>query len=162
MNLKSWRRKLIFALGFGAFVLSAGIVVGSQGSPWSETVRTCRYVSNYECDLVAAGTATSTAVLAASLIAHNGSGLLYSLDVSADSTLSGAAWWVLVYDATSVPADGTVTPKKCFAEPSGATLIHVEFPNPVAFTNGIVVVASTTGCFSQTKSTHAFLSVDYQ
>ena len=30
---------------------------------------------------------------------------LFSFDVAADSTLSGAAWWIMVFDAASLPAE---------------------------------------------------------
>lgn len=104
----------------------------------------------------------STSVLAANLVVKNTAGALSSLEVSADSTLSGAAWWVMVYDATAAPADGTVTPKKCFAQASGATSAAYTFPTPISFAAGIVIGVSTTGCFSKTASTHAFISGDAQ
>ena len=107
-------------------------------------------------------TKTSTAVLAASLVVKATAGNLYSFEASADSTLSGAAWWIMIFDATTLPVDGTVTPAKCYALPSGVTSAAYAFPAAVSFTSGIVIGVSTTGCFTKTASTHAFISGDYQ
>lgn len=110
-----------------------------------------------------AATKVSSSALAANLVVNNAASSLYSFEVSADSTLSGAAWWVMIYDATSAPADGAVTPAKCYAMPSGATLLSASFgPGPVTFSTGIVIGVSTTGCFTKTASTHAFISGDYK
>jgi len=110
-----------------------------------------------------AATKVSSSALAANLVVNSGAASLYSFEVSADSTLSGAAWWVMVYDATSAPADGAVTPAKCYAMPSGATLLSASFgPGPITFSTGIVIGVSTTGCFTKTASTHAFISGDYK
>ena len=89
-------------------------------------------------------------------------GNLYSFEVSADSTLSSAAWWIMIYNATTAPADGTVTPSKCYAQVSGATSAAYAWPVPINFTTGIVVGVSTTGCFTKTASSHAFISGDAQ
>lgn len=101
---------------------------------------------------------TTTGALAANLVVKGSAGSLHSFNVSADSTLSGAAWWVMVYNATSAPADGGVTPTKCYALPSGATGVSGAFVAPVTFSTGIVIGVSTTGCFTKTASTHAFIS----
>jgi hypothetical protein len=106
-------------------------------------------------------TTASTAALAANLVAKATPGSLYSFEVSADSTLSGAAWWLMLYNATTAPADGAVTPFKCYAFPSGTTSFAAAFPTPAVFSAGITMGVSTTGCFSKTASTHAFLSADF-
>lgn len=110
----------------------------------------------------AAQTAVSSAALAANLVVKNSAGSLFSFNVSADSTLSGAAWWLMIYNATSAPSDGAVTPVKCYAMPSGATGISGAFPSPITFSTGITMGVSTTGCFTKTASTHAFLSGDFK
>lgn len=111
---------------------------------------------------IAPATKVSTTVLAANLVVDATAGHLTSFDVSADSTLSASAWWVIIYDATTAPGDGTVTPAKCYAMPLGATSISAAFPIPVTFTTGITIGVSTTGCFAKTASTHAFISGDFQ
>src|SRR5581483_2691357 len=64
--------------------------------------------------------ATSSS-LSANQVVKSSAGNLYSFEVSADSTLSAAAWWIMIYNATSAPADGSVTPAKCYAVPPGTT-----------------------------------------
>ena len=101
--------------------------------------------------------------LCTSLVAKASAGTLYSFNVSADSTLSGAAWWLLIYDATSKPTDGSVTPAKCYALPSGSVGINGAFDTGgVAFATGITLAVSTTGCFTSTSSTHAAIAADYE
>lgn len=114
------------------------------------------------CSPASAQISASTPVLAANQVVKGAPGQLYGFQVSADATLSGAAWWVMIYDATAAPADGTVTPRKCYAQASGATSFAQTFPKPIQFGAGITIGVSTTGCFSKTASTHAFISGDFQ
>lgn len=101
------------------------------------------------------------AALCTGLVAKATPGTLQSFEVSADSTLSGAAWWLLVYDATAQPGDGAITPAKCYAYPSGTTSAGGTFTESgVTFATGIVLAVSTTGCFTATSSTHAFIAAD--
>lgn len=105
----------------------------------------------------------SSSVLAANQIVKGSAGTLYSFQVAADPTLSAAAWWVMIYNATTAPADGTVTPAKCYAEPAGQTKEGGTFASGgVAFSTGIVIGVSSTGCFTKTASTHAFITGDAQ
>lgn len=106
--------------------------------------------------------AISSSALAANQIIKASPGNLYSFEVSADSTLSAAAWWVMIYDATAAPADGAITPKKCYAMALGVTSYAAAFPMPIIFATGITIGVSTTGCYSKTASTHAFISGDAQ
>lgn len=98
--------------------------------------------------------------LEANHVIKAGAGNLYSFNVSADSTLSAAAWWLMIYNATSAPADGAVAPVKCYAFPSGTTGYSAAFTLPVSFSTGITLGVSTTGCFTKTASAHAFISGD--
>lgn len=107
-------------------------------------------------------TPVSSSALAANQIIKASAGTLSSFNVSADSTLSGAAWWIMVYNATSAPADGAVTPLKCYAMASGTTSYASAFTAPITFSAGITIGVSTTGCFTKTASTHAFISGDAQ
>lgn len=108
-------------------------------------------------------TPATTAALASNQIVKAAPGNLYSFEVGADSTLSAAAWWIMLFDSTTLPGDGAVTPKKCYPMPSGTTGASFAFgAAPVAFTTGIVIGVSTTGCFSKTASVHAFISGDAQ
>lgn len=130
---------------------------------WKVTAAGIGYVNNAPSAASDAGlTPTTSSALAANTVIKASAGNLYSFEVSADSTLSAAAWWIMVYNATSAPGDGAVTPLKCFALPSGATSYAAAFPVPVAFSTGITIGVSTTGCFTKTASTHAFISGDAQ
>jgi len=102
----------------------------------------------------------STAALAANLVVKATPANLWSFEVSADSTLSAGAWFIMVFDATAAPADGPVTPVKCYALPTGTTSFSAAFQMPIQFVNGIVISAGTTGCFTKTASVHAFISGD--
>lgn len=104
----------------------------------------------------------STSALAASLVVKPNPGNLYSFEVSADSTLSTAAWWIMIFNAVTLPADGPVTPAKCYAMPAGTTNFSAAFATPVQFSTGIVLGVSTNGCFTKAASAHAFISGDVQ
>lgn len=103
----------------------------------------------------------STTVPAQSL-SVGGSHVLLGLTVTAPS--SG---YVLVFDATSAPADGPVVPAGCWYVPppvsvgQSATLSMANTPLGVATVTGITVVFSTTGCFTKTGSA-AFISLTFQ
>lgn len=103
-----------------------------------------------------------TLALASSLVVKGSPGQLFSFEVQADSTLSAAAWWIMIYNATAVPADGAVTPFKCYAISSGTPQAGGTFgAGGIAFSSGIVIAVSTAGCFTQTSSAHAFLAGDF-
>jgi hypothetical protein len=66
--------------------------------------------------------------------------------------------YVMIFDATSAPADGAVTPKMCFAVGAGSTFISPAGKPPTVFATGITFVFSTTGPFIKTASASAFIS----
>jgi hypothetical protein len=105
-------------------------------------------------------TQVATSALAANLVVSAVAVNLWSFDVSADTTLSASPWWIMIYNNTSAPADGAVTPAKCYALPAGATAFTGGFPSGIAFSTGITIGVSSTGCFSKTAQTHAFISAD--
>lgn len=99
---------------------------------------------------------SANTVVGGSRILKASAGNLYSVNV-----VSGAsAGFVLIFDSATVPADGTVTPVKCMPLAAN-TGIDLNFRSlPLAMTNGAVVVFSTSGCYSKTLSTTAFISGD--
>jgi hypothetical protein len=146
---------------YGAYNASAPTCVDGSGCWFQTDVNGNMKITLVPSSGTAAGISpVSSSALAANTVIKASAGNLYSFQVSADSTLSAAAWWVMVYDATAAPVDGAVTPKKCYAMPSGATALSAAFPNATAFATGIVIGVSTTGCFTKTASTHAFISGD--
>lgn len=77
------------------------------------------------------------------------------------STTTGAsAGYVMVFNATSAPADGAVTPIVCRVIAAN-TSVELDWSTvPKAFATGITVVFSTTGCFTKTVSATAFFEGD--
>lgn len=69
--------------------------------------------------------------------------------------------WVMLFDATVAPVDGAVTPRWCETVTGNGTLgsQRFTFPTPLRFPSaGIVVVYSSTGCFTKTGSNAAFFA----
>lgn len=102
---------------------------------------------------------TQTSTVASNLVVKSGAGNLYGLNVDSGAS----ALYVMVFDATSAPADGTVTPVKVYQlglnssfniAPTSVPLLH--------FATGCTIVASTTGPFTKTNSSTAFISGDYE
>ena len=93
----------------------------------------------------------STSVVASSLVLKASAGNLYSLQASAT-----AAGFIMVFNATTAPADGTVSPAICYPVAANGA-VTLSFP-PAYFSTGITAVYSSTGCFTKTASATAFIS----
>lgn len=78
------------------------------------------------------------------------------------ATTGAAAGYVMLIDSATVPADGAVTPKFCYQVPANTTISETWGAYPAVFNNGIVIVFSTTGCFTKTISATAFFSAQTQ
>lgn len=110
-----------------------------------------------------ADTHAQTTTLGGSLVVKSAAGTLKTFEAQADSTLAAAAWYVMIFDATSAPADGTVTPAKCYAQTAGQTQMGGTLSTGgSAFTTGITFVLSTTGCYTKTISAHGYIAADFQ
>lgn len=103
---------------------------------------------------------TATSALASNLVLKSGAGNLYGFVVTSST---GTPGYVMVFNATSAPADGAVTPVKCYYLPANSS-IGVDFrPGPMPyFSTGITAVFSSTGCFTKTASATAFISGEAQ
>jgi len=77
-------------------------------------------------------------------------------------TSGASAGYVLVFDAAAVPADGVVTPARCMPLAANTGLELNWRASPINFRTGMIVVFSTTGCFTKTASATAFIAVDYR
>ena len=97
---------------------------------------------------------TNTAV-ASSRVLKASAGNLYAYQV----TTGASAGYVMLFNATSAPADGAVTPVKCVAVAANSTVGVTNNP-PEYFNTGITIVFSTTGCFTKTASATAVFSGD--
>lgn len=96
-----------------------------------------------------------TTVASSTLVVKASAGNLFGYNI-----VSGAvAGYVMFFDATTAPADGTVTPKMCFALAANAS-IQADRDIPIRFTTGITMVFSSTGPFTKTASATAFLAGD--
>jgi len=81
---------------------------------------------------------------------------------SVNVTSGASAGYVMVFDATTVPADGTVAPARCVPLAANTGIELNWRASPIRFVNGVVVVFSTTGCFTKTISATAFIAADYR
>ena len=102
----------------------------------------------------AARTKVSTSALASNLVVASAPANLYHFEVMGDSTLYASEWWIMVFDAVSDPGGGAVTPALCYDMPALTRGYEQTFANPPGFSTGIVISVSTTGCYTETNSTH--------
>lgn len=77
-------------------------------------------------------------------------------------TSGASAGYVMLFDSATVPADGAVTPLQCVPLAANTGLVLNYRSAPQKFDNGLVVVFSTTGCFTKTASATAFIAGDLQ
>jgi hypothetical protein len=108
----------------------------------------------------AAGTnATSTAAESNRVIKAS-AGNLYNITI----TIGATSGYLMLFDATSAPSDGAVTPTYCIPVVSNGTngFASAEWAMPKRFGTGITAVFSTAGCFSKTASATAAFFAGYQ
>lgn len=92
-----------------------------------------------------------TATVAGSLVLKASAGNLYEVDATA-----AGAGFLMVFNAITAPADGTVTPVECMPLAAGGEA-RITPPIGEAFSTGMTAVFSTTGCFTKTISATAFI-----
>lgn len=101
-------------------------------------------------------TQSCTAACASTIV--SGAHALY--DGSFSSTVTG---WLLIYNATSCPANGTVTPEKAIAYTVANSTVGFSWGGlPMINGTGLAACFSSSGPYSATASTTAFISVDYK
>ena len=98
----------------------------------------------------AANALTSSGAAQASNVLKASAGNLYSLTITTGAT----AGYLMIFNATSAPIDGAVTPAYCSQAPANMTSA-IEWSIPVRFGTGVTAVFSTTGCFTKTESATA-------
>lgn len=108
---------------------------------------------------ISSATTGLTSIVSASVESNHvlkaSAGTLYGLDV----TTGAAAGYVMLFNATSAPGDGAVTPIKAWVVSANSSLGISYIPGPpLAFSTGITAVFSTTGPFTKTASATAFFS----
>jgi hypothetical protein len=98
----------------------------------------------------------ASATIEAAHVLKSSAGTIYALQ--ANATQSG---YVMLFDSSTVPADGAVTPIKAWFFSSAAqATIDKSFNPPLAMHNGIIVVFSTTGPFVKTAAASAQFSAE--
>jgi len=104
-------------------------------------------------------TTAQTSAAASSLVAKASAGSVVSISGSA---ASGS--YIMLFNATTAPADGAVTPLKCWGPMAAAgPFVFSWGVGPVlAMSTGATVVSSSTGCFTKTAVNAPFISVEYQ
>jgi hypothetical protein len=101
--------------------------------------------SPYSSSATAGVAPVSSTAAEACHVLKNSPGNLYSI-----SGTIGAAGWIMVFNATSAPGDGAVTPV-AWAQPQAAGSWSMSWgAAPAYFSTGIVVCASSTGPFTKT------------
>lgn len=94
---------------------------------------------------------TNSTALESNHVIKNGAGNLFWLTVTSDAN----AGFLMIFNATSAPTDGAVTPVYCvpIAASSGNPFSWQQVP--MVFSTGITAVYSSTGCLTKTASVHA-------
>lgn len=101
---------------------------------------------------------TATAAVGSNLIVKGTPGNLYSWVV----TSGASAGYVMIFNATTLPADGAVTPTDCRVIAANSTIGSGNYDIPERYTTGIVIGFSTTGCFTKTASATAYIRATFQ
>ena len=105
------------------------------------------------CTVAAAITPLASTAAESSHVFKASAGSAYSIYVTTGAT----AGYLMIFNATSAPADGAVTPIDCVQAAAEATVgVSSAGAPPDAFSTGITAVFSTTGCFTKTASATAF------
>lgn len=97
-----------------------------------------------------------TSALASNLVLKASAGNLYRARVTA--TANG---YLMLFNATSAPVDGAVTPQSCTVVSANST-VEIDHQIPDRFSTGITAVYSSTGCFTKTASATAMIEGSVQ
>lgn len=136
------------------FILGAGsAIAGKVGIDQTTDITT----NGVEIAPTAGAAAGITPVVSAAVesghVLKASAGNLYSVY----ATVSSTAGYLMVFNSTTVPADGAVTPLQCMQVPANSTTGLNFNPGPVeVYSTGISVAFSTTGCFTKTANATAF------
>lgn len=98
-------------------------------------------------------TGVSSAAVTGGQVIKASAGNLSDFNVTTGATPG----YVLIFNSTTVPADGAVTPTRCYVVGANSS-VGALFDPPLAFSTGISIAFSSTGCFSKTASATAFIA----
>jgi hypothetical protein len=99
---------------------------------------------------------TASAAVSAGVVVKASAGNLFAWRVTAGAS----AGYVLVLNSATIPADGAVTPLDCVPVAANAS-VGTEHMYPDRHATGIVIVFSTTGCYTKTSSATAFIRAKF-
>lgn len=134
--------------------LSSGAV--NSGAFASGAVSAGAYATGSIVDL-AANAAIVSASAEGSHVGKASAGNLYNISITTGATPG----YLMVFNATSAPADGAVTPNICRTVAANSSLsLGWGGSAPRSFSTGITAVFSTTGCFTKTISATAFFEIE--
>jgi hypothetical protein len=102
-------------------------------------------------------TGSTTSALAGTLVMKTTGGFLYGVAVTPT-----AAGYLMIFDQSTVPASGAVTPVICIQVSANVTTTLAYQILPESFGQGITAVFSSTGCFTYTPSAVAFMHGDFK
>jgi hypothetical protein len=104
------------------------------------------------------GLTSSQTGAAATNLAVSGAHNLFGLQI----TTAASAGRMLLFDATALPANGAVTPKKCWSLAANTTAT-ISWDTPITNATGITVGFSTgADCYTLTAANAEFIAVDYK
>lgn len=128
-----------------------GLTGDASTGPW-QAIGTSNPLPVTVTTTAAGITPVVSASLEASHVLKATSGNLYSVYVS--NLTGGSSGFLEVFNATSAPTDGAVTPIDCAPFVSGVAQIYNGNMPPSAYSTGIVaVISSSTTCFTKTTGT---------
>lgn len=141
------------ATGGTVGLVAGAAIVGKAGIDQTTDVTT----NGVEVAPTAGAAAGITPVVSASAegshVLKGSAGNLYSVYATSGAT----AGYLMVFNATSAPADGAVTPVQCMVVQANSTRgLTFNSGPPESYATGITVVFSSTGCFTKTVSATVF------
>lgn len=141
------------ALGQAAMAASIPVVVASNQTAIPNT-------PNPSSAAAAAATSASSTAAGSNLVLKASAGNLYGLTI----TIGATSGYVMLFDATSLPSNGAVTPVWCRPVDSNGTngALSASWATPKRFGTGITAGFSTTGCFNLTASATGNFFGEYQ
>jgi hypothetical protein len=136
------------------FILGAGSAIAGKFTTDLTTPGTTNGIAINPTSNAAAGiTPVVSSAVESGHVLKASAGNLYSVYV----TTGAVAGFLMVFNSTTVPADGAVTPIECQPAPANGIASLTFNPGPVeSYSTGISVAFSTTGCFTKTASATAF------
>lgn len=170
MRFPIFIQRIALVIGFALASCAGGNTPAFAASTPGNQPSNPQYVkgSNADGTLPISGTITATSTpttvapaqstaLESNHVLKSSAGTLYSVVVNVGST----AGYLMLFNATSAPADGAVTPYSCYGPLTTSSPTSFDFTGaPATFTTGMTVVFSTTGCLNKTAS--ATVSFNWQ